>query len=144
MERFWSKVNKTEDCWLWTAGCTGLGYGAFWIEGKQVLAHIVAYKGLRGTVAPGLILRHSCRNKHCVNPEHLTPGTHKENQADRRRDGTMNLGETHPKTFLTADQVRQIRELCAHGEQQRPVAALFGTTQATVQRIVARKVWKHI
>lgn len=70
MQRFWNKVNKTETCWLWTAG-KAAGYGRFMFEGRNVLAHRWAYENARGSVPEGLTLDHLCRTKHCVNPDHL-------------------------------------------------------------------------
>lgn len=83
-DRFWSKVDKTGDCWLWTAGTSSLcHYGYFWDGKSMVPAHRFAYGLLVGSVF-GLQLdhRHTCP-KHCVNPEHLRPVTHKQNQENR-------------------------------------------------------------
>ena len=83
--RFWAKVEKTDTCWLWTAGTGGYGYGSFNPDGRRdgprrnVAAHLYAYRLLVGEVPEGLELDHLCRNKRCVNPAHLEPVTHREN-----------------------------------------------------------------
>jgi hypothetical protein len=77
-ERFWSKVRKTDDCWLWTAGLNG-GYGVYTIGGRPRPAHRLAYEELVGPVPDGLQLDHLCRVRRCVNPAHLEPVTSKEN-----------------------------------------------------------------
>ena len=79
-ERFWAKVNKTDSCWLWTAGTNGKGYGFFTIAGIGTRrAHRLAYEWLVGPIPEGYELDHLCRVTLCVNPAHLEPVTHLEN-----------------------------------------------------------------
>ena len=72
-ERFWSKVDATGDCWLWTAALNSGGYGAF----RSRPAHRVAYELLVGPIQD--TLDHLCRNRRCVNPDHLEPVSSVEN-----------------------------------------------------------------
>lgn len=84
--RFWAKVIvRPWDCWEWTASLRKDGYGRFALNGGPQLSHLVAYRFLVGSVPEGLKLDHLCRNRKCVNPEHLEPVTDKENV--RRGDG---------------------------------------------------------
>lgn len=78
-ERFWAKVKKTEFCWLWLAAKNGDGYGRFAWRGKNRHAHRLAYELLRGAIPQGMELDHVCRNRACVNPNHLEPVTHHAN-----------------------------------------------------------------
>lgn len=70
--RFWTKVNKSapNGCWEWTAKRDN-GYGRIWIKGRLFAAHRVAYELMRGQIPEGLTIDHLCRNRRCVNPEHL-------------------------------------------------------------------------
>jgi hypothetical protein len=80
-ERFWAKVDKTDSCWLWTAGASE-GYGRFRVSRptrRTLAAHRVAYEWLVGPIPDGLQLDHLCRNPSCVNPDHLEPVTNREN-----------------------------------------------------------------
>lgn len=83
-DRFWSKVNFTDACWLWTAQ-TSAGYGGFRLgagdDGKRrrVLTHRWAYEFCVGPIPEGLTIDHLCRVRRCVNPEHLEAVTMREN-----------------------------------------------------------------
>ena len=76
--RFWSKVNKTDTCWLWTAG-TWNGYGRYRHGARNVLAHKALYESVNGRVLDGHELDHLCGVRHCVRPDHLEAVTHAEN-----------------------------------------------------------------
>lgn len=92
--RFWSKVDKTpgrgpwNDCWLWTAALNHkhTGYGRFTTrrDGRkyQHAAHKLSYLLAGKEIPGGLNVLHSCDVKNCVNPEHLSVGSHAVNTAD--------------------------------------------------------------
>ncbi len=81
-QRFWSRVDKTETCWLWT-GARAEGYAVMRLNGKQIKAHRFAYMLLVGPIPDGMVLDHvvarGCRWRHCVNPAHLEPVTERVN-----------------------------------------------------------------
>lgn len=78
LKRFFSKVIKHEDgCWEWAGARFRQGYGMFYLDGKARRAHRVLYVWTYGE--PRLGLDHECRNRWCVNPDHLAPKTTKEN-----------------------------------------------------------------
>lgn len=70
LQRFWAKVEKTDDCWYWRAALCK-GYGAFRVPPRTVRAHRLAYELLVGAIPEGFDLDHLCRNRACVNPTHL-------------------------------------------------------------------------
>lgn len=87
VERFWSKVDKTGDCWNWTAGTFHFGHGKFRLNGKMVKAHRLAYELLVGDFDKSLCVLHKCDNPRCVNPEHLFLGTKGDNNSDMTAKG---------------------------------------------------------
>lgn len=103
---FWSKVHKTDSCWVWT-GTVHKGYGRYSGQG----AHRLAYELLVGPIADGLELDHLCGNTLCVNPQHLEPVTRMENMRRRYADQThCKAGhEFTPENTYTGCGVRQCR-----------------------------------
>lgn len=130
-ERFWPKVDKNGPvpaerpdlgpCWVWIAGKTGSGYGAFGIGHAEIdLAHRWCYRLLVGPIPDGLELDHLCRNRACVRPDHLEPVTHGSNM--RRSPivpSTINAGKafcdqghefTPENTRITTAGTRECKE----------------------------------
>lgn len=85
-DRFWSKVNKTRDCWLWTAA-SWRGYGAFKIDGKSYGVHRLVYEEKIGQIPDDMSVCHSCYNTLCVNPDHLMLMSTKEYMLDAAARG---------------------------------------------------------
>lgn len=88
-KRFSAKVDKDsspDGCWLWTGWVNQNGYGQFSINGgEKWAAHRYAYTKAHGEIPEGLTIDHvyarGCRNRHCVNPDHLEAVTQSENNA---------------------------------------------------------------
>lgn len=87
-ERFWSKVYKTEDCWIWTAALGRKGYGLFRAGGKLIRATHYSWELFAGRPVPkGILICHTCDHPWCVNPAHLFLGTNTDNARDREQKG---------------------------------------------------------
>ena len=137
-QRFESKINKTEECWLWMGYLISGSYGRFMLKGKNTSAHRFSYMLSNGNIPDNLDVRHKCRYKNCVNPEHLELGTHTDNMRDRIRDGTTNRGNKSNTNKLTETQVREIR---LSNKSQREIAKEYGITGANVWYIKHRISW---
>jgi hypothetical protein len=105
--RFWSKVEKTEGCWIWKGGLFINGYGRFYPTGghhpQNVRAHRYAYQLFNGPIPEGLQIDHLCRNRRCVKPSQMEAVTQKTNllrgtgiTAENARKTTCHKG--HPLT----------------------------------------------
>lgn len=161
VRRFWEKVQKTPDCWLWTASRRRDGYGQFRVSGggeKNVVlsAHRISYELLVGPIPDGLCVLHKCDNPICVNPEHLFPGTMKDNVDDMMRKGrhvkagtyteaARRFGEDNLRSKLTSGIVREIRSSYqAGGISMQKIADAYGVQLSCISKIVNRKRWPHV
>lgn len=77
--RFAEKFTEAAGCWEWQASRRPDGYGQVSVDGRMRLAHRVLYEVLVGPIPDGLESDHVCRERSCVNPDHLEPVTHREN-----------------------------------------------------------------
>ena len=94
--RFWSKVQYSPGCWLWTASTGSTGYGQYATSGKTMgKAHRLSWAHFNGPIPKGLSILHSCDVTICVNPLHLSANTHAENMHDMARKGRARNGTTN-------------------------------------------------
>jgi hypothetical protein len=140
-ERFWSKVNKTANCWVWTCRIDHKGYGRFAIDGVYHRAHRVAWELTNGTIYDGLHVCHECDNPRCVRPDHLFLGTRSDNMQDALKKGRFITGEDHAHSKLTAEQVKMIR---ASTERTSVLARRFQVSYMAAKFARARITWKQI
>lgn len=113
-------------CWEWQGGINHNGYGLVTFRTVKYLAHRFAYTLWAGPIPADTLLRHSCDNPPCINPEHLSPGTHQSNTYDaisRRRfaNGTRAGGAK-----LSDEQVEAIRTRYAAGETSKALGLEYG------------------
>lgn len=94
-ERLYALIDASGDCWEWTGTIRPDGYGQLRAYGKMQRAHRVVWEWLAGPIPEGLTLDHLCRNRACVNPDHLEPvsvGLNVQRGAARYRVGRDVLG----------------------------------------------------
>ncbi len=98
-ERFWARVDKSGDCWLWlgerTKPADEDGYGRIRAPQGRIVAHRFAYEEKHGPVPAGMVLDHLCRTRLCVNPDHLEPVTAYVNMMRGAGFPARQLAQTH-------------------------------------------------
>ena len=139
--RLFRRVVKCPDtgCWELHGATDKKGYARMNVAGHNVAAYMVAFVAVYGDVERQVVM-HSCDNPKCVNPEHLSPGTYHQNNADMWARG-RGVGQRK----LTDGQVKEIRELCdARVASQDRIASMYGVTQAVIHRIKTRKSYRWV
>jgi hypothetical protein len=142
--RFWAKVDKSGECWLWTASCTPLGYGRCYTPGAGGYAHRASYLIHYGAIPAGLEVMHECDTPNCVRPDHLKVGTHQDNMDDKVRKGRQQRGERCSKAKLTTSQAQEIKQRLAKGERGSQLAREYNVTKQTICGIRHNRSWAYL
>jgi hypothetical protein len=143
--RFWAKVEKSEECWNWTASLSRAGYGTFALGGRPRIASRVAYTFANGPIPEGLCVCHSCNNRKCVKPAHLWLGTKKDNSRDmaqKKRCGKWdNRGVNNPLARLTEENVKHI---LVKEHSQAEYAKLYKVDRSCISLVQRGVNWRHV
>lgn len=171
-DRFWDRIDRDgpNGCWLWTGSISGNGYGLYYIafgdeRRLQIGTHRLAYHLTYGEIPPGQVVRHTCDVKLCCRPDHLVPGTQRENIRDmvlRKRQRWQEyapsktgpwqddapgrvFGERHGMARLKEGDVVEIRSRYATGTVTlKLLAKEFGMSAPSIGSIVRYRSWKHL
>ena len=137
-------------CWEFQGALDVKGYGE--IRGdavsaqfpRKMKAHRAAYQVFVGDIPEGMFVCHKCDNPRCCNPEHLFPGTPRDNVQDM-----LAKGRSHDRTKLKSnarlgwEDVREIRRLSANGLNNAELGHKYGVTRSNIGYIVRRKTWQE-
>lgn len=158
-DRFFARIYRTAECWLWTGASTSRGYGAVWIQGKVERAHRVAWMLMRGPIPPGTAVRHLCGVPPCANPNHLMLGRKgravrlmldkSERVALIERARTLKRpgyrrGPENINSHLTTEAVQEIRRERRRGATYASLARKFGVTLNAVKAAYLGVTWRHV
>ena len=149
MDRFWSKVDKSSNCWNWTAG-KSRGYGYINIDGKNIQAHRFSWEYYNGKIPEtsgyhGTCVLHHCDNPSCVNPKHLFLGSQRKNMDDMLTKCRQAKGDKISLSKLTEVDVKEIRDHFDCGVfTQQEIADYYSVAVSTINKVINYKTWTHI
>lgn len=135
---FEDKFQKGPDCWIWQGAKTAR-YGSFYCPefpgaGKMVSAHkasLFLYENLPTSSEEEVM--HSCDNGFCVNPSHLSVGTHRDNMLDMAKKGRYRI----PSQKLDRVDVIMARQMRRSGLMVKEVAEHFNISDSQMSRLVS-------
>lgn len=145
-----SSFEPGDECWKWPQSLNPqTGYGQFHTEGEEKRnqsAHRLSYILNKGQIHDGLLILHSCDNRWCFNPRHLSMGTNAENTADMIERGRQNNVfrhrlEDHANSKLTIAAVQEIRQ---GKDSTKILAEKFGVSLTTIYYAKSGATWKTV
>lgn len=153
-KRILNQTTKVGDCLVWNGYYSGLSF-----RGVTTIAHRLSYFLHKNNMVPipkrdekgnELVIRHMCKTKNCVNPDHLEIGTQGQNSfEDKIRDGTINRGENHQHSKITQETASEIKlSRTKKGDEghktQQERADIYGVSKDIVNSIDRGISWAHI
>ena len=138
------------DCINWSKSLGHNGYGITTRNNKTYRAHRLAYcdyHNIDHSDIKGMVVRHTCDNRKCINPEHLVIGTHQDNMDDMKKRNRTAKGEAHGRAKLSEVDIKTIRDRYIRGSKVHGLLAIakdFGVAFQTVSKIINRHRWQSV
>lgn len=132
-------------CIEWNGYVNSNGYGKVSFLNKPRQAHAVAWELANGEDIPsGNETRHMCDNKLCVNPDHLTVGTHQQNMQDQVDKGLILRGEQHKRASISEATAKMIINSFNNGKSVNERCTEFHTTKGVIHPIDRAESWRYL
>lgn len=135
-------------CILWEGLKNSKGYGKVWYPKtkKLILLHrLICFKVTEDIEILNKVVLHSCDIRNCINPDHLSMGTQKQNIRDAVKRGRMSKrGVLSNRTSLTEQDIRDIRRLHSEGVMQKDLALKYKMRPNSISCIISKTNWSHI
>jgi len=140
LDFFLSRVIQNNGCLEWTKCYNTDGYPrTTWNGHSNGKVHRIVYELYNKQDPTGLVVRHTCDNPKCINPNHLLLGTPTDNMRDRDSKGR------HGAAKLSHSEVRMIRDLYATGKyKQKDLAIQFKVSYGNINSIVNHNHFKSV
>lgn len=149
-EKVWARFlkrcqPKPNGCIEWSNPTHKDGYGYFKFEGKNRIAHRMAWFLRYGEWPKGRLL-HSCDNPPCVNVEHLREGSQQDNVREmfEKNRHLLSTSKCRKRKRLTIEQVLEIRRLAAEGWSVTKLAKAYNLSRSSMSLVVNRKSWAWV
>lgn len=97
-----------------------------------------------GELDEGLVVRHKCDNRMCINPEHLESGTIMDNVHDAVERGRNSRGSKNGHAMLNEDQVEKIKTLILDGKTNKELSKMFNVDHRIISNIRHERRWTHV
>lgn len=149
VSRFVRNVDRKDssECWLWT-GAVRNGYGAIKHDNKVLGTHVVAFRMAGGVIGAGELVVHSCDNKLCCNPSHLSAGTATRNVREMYERLKVNYprGEEVWRAVLNQETVQKIRALRLRRRigADRIMRLIGCNSRSAVDSVCRGRTWNHV
>lgn len=150
-QEFWKNVDMTEgekSCWNWARAKQYSGYGRVKFDlgdgAKLHGAHRIAFILSGGSITsdkPHVL--HSCDNKSCCNPRHLSCGSHSENIKQAHARGALSKPDNLTNKKLNVNQVREIRRRLSNGETRKSLRLEYGLSKSGMDHLAAGRTWQE-
>jgi hypothetical protein len=139
------EIDKDTQCWICTSHMVDpYGYPVIWRNNKRVKISRYQYEKYKGKIPKGHVIRHTCDNRKCINPDHLLTGTPRENAFDAIHRGRNPKGEKHGMAKLTDEMARKIKIDLLNSIPRKEIATQYKVHISRIHDIASGKVWKHI
>lgn len=144
--RLWARIDQSGGaaaCWHWLGVRDKDGYGK--VHHNQfgdIRAHRAVFWLMFDLFPP--LVRHTCDNPPCCNPDHLLPGTLDDNRRDMLERGRQCKGEDVNTARLTAADVIEARRRHTAGEDGAALARHYGISRSAMHALLKHQTWKHL
>lgn len=139
------KINE-DGCWICTSHQFDKdGYPRLVRDGKKVMMSRYVFEIYKEQIYDNNVMLHSCDNPNCINPDHLSQGTHQDNIDDRDKKKRHGYGAKNGNAKLSEEQAIEIKEKIRDKSMTyREIANEYGVSKVLIQKIASGKLWKHI
>lgn len=129
-------------CWKCTShGLNSSGYVVITINKKRMYGHRYMFEKYKGPITKEVI-RHTCDNSWCINPDHLIEGTNQENVNDRVLRNRSAIGINNGRSKLSEEDVLEILKDIVSSKME--LSRKYKIDEKVIRDIKNRKTWKHI